>query len=147
MSDADPPLSCPSAQPDMVDAHVFGVVTGPADDPRVAYLKANAVVGDETLATLGEVDPTRVFRFAARCETSRCAQFDGQHCSLARRIVERLAPVVDTLPSCQIRPTCRWFHEIGEAACRRCPQVVTLVPPEQNGLRRAAAAPEEIAAE
>jgi len=46
--------------------------------------------------------------------------------------------VVSELPSCQIRDTCRWFAEEGGAACLRCPQVVTLVPSEQNALRHAA---------
>jgi hypothetical protein len=134
----EPYLSCPSAQPDMEDARVFGVVTASSDGPRVAYLKRDAEVGPDEMAMLGEVDPIRVFRFSGKCESGRCGQFDGQHCGLAKRIAEQLAPVVDALPSCQIRPTCRWYHEVGAAACMRCPQVVTLVPPEMNGLRAAA---------
>ena len=38
------PFSCPSAQPDMAEARVIGVVSGTAEAPRIAYLKAEAVM-------------------------------------------------------------------------------------------------------
>jgi hypothetical protein len=104
----------------------------------VAYLKKAAEVTPQILAQLDGVDPTRVFRYSARCENGRCAQYEDGRCSLARRIVSLLPPVVDDLPSCQIRATCRWFKEEGGAACLRCPQVVTLVPSDQNALLAAA---------
>jgi hypothetical protein len=138
MSDSDPPLSCPSAQPGMTDARIFGIVSGTPEAPRVAYLKREAEVGPELLAELGDIEPTRVFRYAARCENGKCAQYEGGRCGLAQRIADMLPPVVDALPSCQIRPTCRWHHEIGPAACMRCPQVMTLVPEDQPRLRAAA---------
>ena len=118
----------------MADARIFGVVTGSPEEPRVAYLKKGATVSEEMLEQLGEVKPTQVFRYAARCEESACAQFDKGCCSLGRRIAERLAPVTDSLPSCQIRQGCRWFAEIGGAACLRCPQVLTVVPSDQGEL-------------
>src|SRR5262245_54472478 len=120
--------SCPSAQPDMEGARIFGVLTGTPEEPRVAYLMQTAAVDPEQLPELGTLEPTQVFRFAARCEESRCAHFDGLRCTLARRIVEQLDPVVDDLPPCLIRPTCRWYAEEGGEACRRCPQVITMVP-------------------
>lgn len=133
-----PDLSCPSAQPDMADAHIFGVVAGTPETPRIAYLKRGAEVPPETVAALGDLDPTQVFRYSGRCENGACAQFAGGRCGLAQRIAEQLAPVVDALPSCQIRPTCRWHHEIGDGACLRCPQVTTLVAPAQTALAAAA---------
>ena len=138
MADDAPNLSCPSAQPDMEEARVFGVIAGTPAEPRVAYLKRKAEVTEEMTASLGGLDPTQVFRFSARCETGRCAQYENGRCSLAQRIVQNLAPVVSDLPSCQIRGTCRWFAEVGGEACLRCPQVVTLVPSDQNALRQAA---------
>ncbi|MFG6459579.1 hypothetical protein [Roseateles sp. BYS96W] len=120
-----------------MDAKVFGVLEGSADEPRIAYLRADATVGADVMAAL-PVDPVAVFRFSARCETSRCAQFDGHTCGLGRRIVEGLAPVVDALPPCQIRATCRWYAENLGAACLRCPQVVTLVPRDGSRLSRVA---------
>lgn len=134
MDRADTRLLCPSAQPDMEEARVFGVVAGTPDARRVAYLKKEAVVDAEMVAGIGALKPTQVFRYAARCETSKCAQFADGCCSLGKRIAERLAPVVDDLPSCQIRSGCRWFAEIGGAACLRCPQVVTVVPEGQPDL-------------
>jgi hypothetical protein len=121
-------LSCPSAQPNMQDARIFGVIGGSAEEPRIAYLKESAVVDPSALEQLGPLEPTQVFRFAARCEESRCVHFNGSRCTLAERIVAKLAPVVDTLPPCLIRPTCRWYAERGAEACLRCPQVVTMVP-------------------
>ena len=122
----------------MVDAHVFGVVAGSVEEPRVAYLKRSAEVTPDMIGGLGDLDPTHVFRFSARCESGRCAQFADGRCSLASRIADQLPAVVDALPSCQIRATCRWHREIGDSVCLRCPQVMTLVPPQQEALRRAA---------
>lgn len=139
-------LSCPSAQPDMENARVFGVIAGTAEQPQIAYLKAEAVVTRAMLDKLGGVPPTQVFRFAARCEEARCVHFDGTRCQLARRIVAKLDPVVDVLPSCLIRPTCRWYAEEGAAACHRCPQVVTMIPRADNPLNAAALPPETSAA-
>ena len=113
----------------MEGARIFGVISGTAAEPRVAYLKESAVVEPSALERVGSVDPTRVFRFAATCEESQCVHFNGSRCTLAERIVAKLAPVVDTLPPCLIRPTCRWYAERGAEACLRCPQVVTMVPP------------------
>lgn len=132
------PLLCPSAQPDMEDAHVFGIVAGTAEAPRVAYLKQNAAVPDEVLDQLDGLNPTQVFRYSARCEESKCAQYCEGRCSLGQRIADLLPAVTDALPSCQIRHSCRWYAEIGGAACLRCPQVVTMVPAGQGELRRIA---------
>lgn len=125
-SDAPVP-SCPSAQPEMAEARIFGVLSGTPEAPRITYLKAGITI-DPTAADLGGLPATQVFRFAARCETSRCVHFNGQQCTLAARVVEELPEVVEALPACTIRPTCRWHLEQGAAACRRCPQVVTMVP-------------------
>ena len=133
------PLTCPSSQPDITDARIFGVIGGTPQEPRVGYLKADAVVTPELMDQLGEVEPTQVFRFAGRCEEGRCAQFANGRCSLGERIAKFLPVVSETLPSCLIRATCRWHAESGPAACLRCPQVTTLVEESQNPLRRVAA--------
>lgn len=140
---AKPPLetTCPSAQPDMRDALVFGVINGTPAEPRVAYLRRDAVVALDALPDLGGLQPGHVFRIAAKCEQSGCVHFDGQQCALARRIVDRLDAVVDTLPPCQIRATCRWYAEQGAQACYRCPQVVTYAAEDQTALVAAALPP------
>jgi len=131
-------LSCPSAQPDMEGSRVFGVIGGSVEEPRVAYLKESAVVDVSFYGKLGTLQPTHVFRFAASCEEHRCAHYDGQRCTLIQRIVEKLDPVVDLLPPCLVRPTCRWFAEVGSEACRRCPQVITMIPKGDDKLNQAA---------
>lgn len=137
----DAPLSCPSAQPDMAEARIFGVVAGTLSEPRIAYLKQRARVTREMLGSLGELDPTLVFRYAGRCENARCGQYADGTCGLGKRILEQLPPVVDALPACQVRQTCRWFAERGAEICLRCPQVMTRVPPDQTALSAAARLP------
>jgi hypothetical protein len=132
---------CPSAQPDMSGARIFGVLSGSSGEPRVAYLKPGVRVPNGILAQLGtSLDPTEVFRFAAACEEHRCNHFDGARCRLGERIARELNPVVDALPPCQIRITCRWFAEQGGAVCLRCPQIITRVPAD-DALSRIAATP------
>jgi hypothetical protein len=118
-------LTCPSGQPDMVDAQVFGVINGTPSEPRVSYLKTEAIVDLSRLPNMAPLLPGHVFRISARCEQSRCVHFSGEQCGLAKRIVDGLPAVVEHLPACQIRPTCRWYQEQGRSACLRCPQVVT----------------------
>jgi hypothetical protein len=122
------PLDCPSAQAGAEDARVYGVRIGTPDAPRVAYLTETQPVSEKLLVLSGSAKPTEVFRIAASCATSGCRHFNGNACTLAQRIVEGLAPVVNALPPCQIRPTCRWFRQEGRNACLRCPQVITDKP-------------------
>ena len=147
---SEKPIVCPSAQPDMADAKVFGVMTGTQQDGlRVAYLNEVQPVAPDILAASGPLEPPDVMRIAAPCMGDGCTHFDGTNCMLATRIATMLDPVVRSLPRCAIRPTCRWFKQEGAEACVRCPQVVTnqrtptdlqrriaepaSLPPRQNG--------------
>ncbi len=121
---ADGPL-CPSAQPEMEGAIVFGVIQGTAREPRLAHLVQPLPVTDDLLSMTGEASPTAVFRFAAPCAASACVHFAENRCRLASRVVETLPEAVDGLPPCRIRPTCRWWQQEGKAACLRCPMIVT----------------------
>ena len=118
-------LMCPSAQPEMEDSVVLGILENTPEGQRLAWLEKPQPVTPELLSLTGEVDPRNIFRFAARCEESRCVHFDGKDCRLASRIVQILPVVVDLLPACRIRPECRWYQQEGRDACLRCPQVVT----------------------
>lgn len=131
-------LSCPSGQPDLPDARLFGVVTGTEEAPNVAWLERTVPVTPELLAKTGDVEPQRLFRIAVTCQESRCVHFDGANCRLAQRIVAQLPEAVEGLPRCAIRGSCRWFAQEGRAACLRCALVATHAydPPEM--LRRAA---------
>lgn len=122
---APPRLQCPSAQPDWKGAAVIGVVQGTPAAPRVAYLERALPVLDELMRQAAPVSPTEVFRIAAPCVSSGCRHFGGGACRLAEKTVRHLAAVVDELPACAIRESCRWFVQEGAAACLRCPQVVT----------------------
>jgi len=120
------PILCPSAQPDMADAKVFGVMTGKQEAGlRVGYLTEAQPVTPDVIAASAPAAPTEVMRIAAPCMGHGCGHFDGTNCKLATRIATMFDPVVRTLPRCAIRPTCRWFKQEGPAACFRCPQVVT----------------------
>lgn len=116
-------LACPSAQPDTAGAQVLGVV----EEGGLAYVAGHMPVTAPLLKVAGPVPPTALFRFAAPCATGACTHFEGGACQLARRIARGMAPVVDRLPACAIRPTCRWHAQEGAEACRRCPQVVTRI--------------------
>ncbi len=118
-------LLCPSAQPGMSGLRLLGVVEHTAEGPRVAYLNEDVAVTSDLLAQTAPAQPTEVFRIAGRCEERTCTHYNGQSCTLATRIVQILPAVVDSLPPCLIRTTCRWFEQEGKEACLRCPQVVT----------------------
>jgi hypothetical protein len=116
---------CPSAVPQMRGSVAFGVVAGAADAPRLRHFEHPLPVTDDLLKLSEPVSPTEVFRFAAPCACNNCSNFRESRCSLASRIVTWLPIVVEKLPTCSIRPNCRWWRDEGQAACFRCPQVVT----------------------
>lgn len=138
---ADRSLRCPSAQPGMAEPQVLGVAGGKPGAPRIAYLNEYLAATPEVLAQANPVPPTEIFRLAAKCEETRCTHFDGHDCKLASRIVALLHPVVDALPACIIRKTCRWYAQEGGAACLRCPQIVTSAQGGDEQLRLVAAVP------
>ena len=141
--DSSPPgrtrsLLCPSAQPGMAGLRLLGVIEGSGPGARVAYLNESVAVTDDLLASSHPLPPARIFRLAASCEESRCTHFDGHRCNLVTRIVNVLPAVVNELPVCLIRSTCRWHQQEGASACVRCPQVVTELHDPTDSLRRAA---------
>ncbi len=139
---APPSLLCPSAQPEMTDSVVFGVVGGSVERPCLAYLVEPQPVTNDLLALSEPVKPTEVFRFAAPCAGHACQHFDGSDCRLVSRVIQLLPVVVERLSPCRLRPRCRWWQQEGKEACLRCPQIVTenYRPSEQA---RRAAMPEE----
>ncbi len=132
---------CPSAQPNMRGAKVLGVVERHNERLEILYLDRLAPVSPDLLALTGDVEPTKIFRVAAMCAENRCQHFDGDRCRLAQRIVQLLPPVVDQLPRCSIRADCRWYAEEGAAACRRCPQIMTLNDSDDPRLTQVAGEP------
>ncbi|HTB97597.1 MAG TPA: hypothetical protein VK716_11350 [Terracidiphilus sp.] len=131
--------SCPSAQPEMQGAVVLGVRQPSESGPQIAYVDQMLPVTNDLLAITGSVKPTEVLRFAAPCQAGKCRHFNGTDCRLVTRIVQILPAVVDTLPPCALRATCRWFGQEGRPACFRCPQIVSEVSDPSPDLQRAAA--------
>jgi hypothetical protein len=135
------PLLCPSAQPEMDGAVVFGVrdgTAGPDRAPRVGYLSETLPASGDVLALAGPLGPTELFRIGAPCGGGKCQHFDGNDCRLAARIVTLLPIVVEQVPPCSIRADCRWWKQEGKAACLRCPQVITERYDAPESIRRAA---------
>lgn len=133
-------LSCPSAPPDLAGATVLGIVEPSLNGPRTAYVAGTVPVSKEVLEAAGDIPPTSLFRFAAPCATQSCTHFENGICKLGARIAESLDAVVDHLPNCAIRPTCRWHAQEGAAACHRCPQVVTRLENPSEHMRAVAKA-------
>lgn len=132
------PILCPSAQPTERNSTVFGVVTRDQDRPRIGYLTKPQEVTEKLLALAEPALPTEIFRIAAPCATLACQHFSDNSCKLASRITKNLLPVVNRLPPCRIRSTCRWFYQEGKQACLRCPQVVTHVRDASEEWRKTA---------
>jgi len=118
-------LLCPSAQPEMAGAAVFGLVQGTGTSPRVAYLDRAVPLTPELIAIATPVKPTEVFRIGAPCAGSCCQHFGQGRCGLAGRIVQLAPAVVMNAPPCALRPNCMWWRQEGVNACLRCPQIVT----------------------
>lgn len=120
-------LSCPSAPENLPDSKVFGLVVDSTGPVRVGYLDKQAIAH---LSAGLEPTPARLdrtsARFSAACQESKCGHFVNERCSLSKKIVTFMPVVLDALPRCAIRSTCRWFSEEREQACLRCPQVVTV---------------------
>ena len=119
-------IDCPSAQPSTEGARIFGVMTG-TPEAAPGRLSHRGLAGFRRAAgPFGtEAKPTQTLPHRGTLLERLCKHFKGNACSLAQRIVEGVPPVVNALPACQIRSTCRWFRQEGREACFRCPQVMT----------------------
>jgi hypothetical protein len=133
-------LLCPSADPGMPNAKIFGVVNGSVSEPRVSYLHGTIDVKAASALLPPSVSPKEVFRISAPCVARRCIHFDSSHCRLASRVVSLVSVTVDILPRCGIRRSCLWYQQEGKAACERCPSIVTEDYSPSEQLRHAAGA-------
>jgi hypothetical protein len=119
------PLNCPSAQPNQNARAVIGVVCTQDGRSQVSLLP-HPVSLDSVAQLIPDTIPmTEVLRLAGPCAEGGCSHFSDHRCTLASRIVARLPAAVDRLPHCGFRPSCRWWHQEGQAACHRCTQIVT----------------------
>lgn len=118
--------SCPSSV-GAPGARLFGVV---GDEGRVATVRSAPVIDAafvEKARRHGSLE--RRFRFAGPCLQDGCRQWTGSGCGVIARIMAEIEaePEMAVAPPrpCPIRPSCRWFHERGAAACGPCALVVT----------------------
>jgi hypothetical protein len=118
-------LSCPSARPDQEGAAIIGIVRRSDASASVDILPETVKVSLLIDLIPASVQPGEVLRFAAPCMESQCIHFSKSQCQLAKRIVGLLPEVDEPLRKCAIRPTCRWWHQEGRAACQRCPRIIT----------------------
>ena len=128
---------CPSSQPTVEQSLILGSIerNGPGE-PHVRYLKHPVKVTDGTLAafTNAAIKATEVFRFTAPCQKIDCRNWNGSACRVGQQVTKILPVVSSQLPECRLRPVCQWFDQEGEAACLRCPQVVTNDPDLEKAL-------------
>jgi hypothetical protein len=120
--------TCPSSRPQRPRSRVIGIVQDAQGQPIVRFLAHAAPVTDELRALDHAGQPARLtefLRFASPCACSACAHYQEGACGLARRVAAEAPAVVDIAPPCSIRASCRWRRQEGEAACLRCPGIVT----------------------
>jgi hypothetical protein len=132
-------IVCPSARPEDPRAVVIGVVHSDDTAKTVEMLPVALPLATFIDLIPGTLRSTEVVRLSAPCVRGACAHFVTDRCSLAERVTTQLEPVSDRLAPCVIRPTCRWFLQEREAACFRCPAVVTepfLVDPAMVAVAR-----------
>ena len=129
--------ACPSSTPEIPGSEIFGIVEGTVEQPNVTYLDPPLPATPELLAAAAPVEPTEIYRFVGTCLETGCQQFGKGQCQLAKRIVQGVPAVASTLPPCAIRHRCRWWHQEGEAACHRCPQIVRTNYAPSDTLRQA----------
>jgi hypothetical protein len=123
---------CPSARC-QEGAYVVGIVGA---NGTVGYVSPLLQVDGDFVAAaqLGRTPEGR-FRFAQPCVESGCANWDGARCEVIDRAMVakaraegELDELSSGLPRCSIRRWCRWFEQVGAAACQTCPLVITDLP-------------------
>jgi hypothetical protein len=116
-------LMCPSSVC-REGAVLVGIVM---PDGRVAFSADRLKITPEFVesARQGRA-PEKRFRFAGPCIKSGCGQWTGSRCGVIDRVNDELGDWAEAeLPACSIRADCRWFAQLGAAACGVCPLVIT----------------------
>jgi hypothetical protein len=124
--------------------HLIGVVDV---DLRVTYVSPSLeVTADFVEQTAASGRAAARFRFAEPCAQAACEHWCGERCAL----IDRLAPNPQSmnakaqeprLPHCGIRPRCRWYNQVGLAACAACPTIIREPPTVPDASASAAGKP------
>lgn len=119
--------TCPSARCEP-GATLLGVL---GQDGRIKHLRSPVRI-DEDFVTKAKAQgpPEARMRFAGPCAEGRCQQWTGQACGVVESVLAHLAAAApdlprEDIPPCTIRPTCRWYAQRAETACKACDLVVT----------------------
>jgi hypothetical protein len=124
MADESGTKTCPSARCE-TGATLLGIVNAAGE----VSLLGNTMAIDETFVQTAQTgrSPEQRFRFANKCVKSGCTQWTGTRCGVIDNVLNQIEEKYwkENLPSCAIRPTCRWFSQSGADACRVCTYVIT----------------------
>ena len=122
--------SCPSSR-----AKPGSSLLGIRGEDGTVHILPKPLPVDEDFMKAVHQDPVPAeqrFRFVNKCIEGGCKQWNGHGCGIADRIVHFLdkVPVVH-LPECDVRPTCRWFAQHQENACKVCTYIITEITEEE----------------
>jgi hypothetical protein len=119
---------CPSARCEE-GAILLGIV---GENGVVGYVTPRVIVNSDfvRLAHIGRA-PEKRFRFSQPCIESGCLHWTGSRCGVIDHALKAAQEanatewLAEKLPQCSIRPSCRWFSQVGPKACAVCPLVIT----------------------
>jgi hypothetical protein len=104
------------------------LVLGVVHDGTVRFVNPPLVVDEDFVTRADPVSARRRFRFAEPCREGGCVQWRDGRCTVIDDVLDEAPAPAATdgpLPTCRIRPTCRWFAQSGRAACQSCRLVIT----------------------
>ncbi|HEY9126769.1 MAG TPA: hypothetical protein VIM62_06565 [Acidobacteriaceae bacterium] len=129
------PILCPSSRC-KDGAIVLGIVLA---NKTIAYADQRYRIDQAQAGAMqhADISPEKRFRFSSPCAQCGCGQWipDGQRendpsagrCGVIESVLATPQPLglCKELPSCSIRPQCRWYLQRGEEACSVCRYVIT----------------------
>ncbi len=105
------------------------------DDGTVAILPQPLPLTEDFIKKVSEheVPPEQRFRFTNKCIEGGCNQWTGNRCGVVEKMVDYLDKVqpLIALPTCAIRPQCRWYSQRGGDACALCSYVITEITEDE----------------
>ncbi|WP_400071538.1 hypothetical protein [Zobellia russellii] len=114
-------FDCPSSPP-MPNSKLLGVFN--EETNRMEILPEPVPVDEDIRKELERFgDKTmKTVRLTNTCATKACGQWDGHKCTLIGGILEKIEEKKREkgLQDCSIRPTCRWYAQEKEEACKVC---------------------------
>lgn len=104
------------------------LVLGVVHDGSVRFVTPPLVADADFVRRADPSTARRRFRFAEPCREAGCVQWRDGRCSVIDDVLNAAGASDEaekSLPTCRIRPTCRWYAQSGRAACHNCRLVIT----------------------